>query len=90
MGDQSCTHAHMHTCTHAHTGTVYFQQDSPFLIVSAFCVYSVASALFMFPYLYLYYQKALQVRLSVCLSVCAWLVLHVRVCVCALLLMHVF
>ena len=33
-------------------GTVYFQQTTPFLIVSGFCVYSVASALFMFPALY--------------------------------------
>ena len=40
-------------CSTCHfSGTVYFQQTSPFLIVSGFCVYSVASALFMFPALY--------------------------------------
>ena len=43
------------------TGTVYLQQDDPFLIMSGFCVYSVASALFMFPALYSYYQKALEI-----------------------------
>ena len=43
------------------TGTVYLQQDQPFLIVSGFCVYSVASALFMFPALFSYYQKALEI-----------------------------
>ena len=42
-------------------GTVYFQQDTPILIMSGFCVYSVASALFMFPVLQNYYLKALQV-----------------------------
>ena len=44
-----------------HTGTVYFQQTVPFLIMSGFCVYSVASALFMFPALYSYYVKALEI-----------------------------
>ena len=29
--------------------------------MSGFCVYSVASALFMFPALYTYYQKALEI-----------------------------
>lgn len=33
---------------------------SPFLVMSGFCVYSVASALFMFPAMHLYYDKALQ------------------------------
>ena len=42
-------------------GTVNFQQDTPILIMSEFCVYSVASALFMFPVLQNYYLKALQV-----------------------------
>ena len=40
-------------------GTVYFQQSQPFLIMSGFCVYSVASALFMFPALYGYLSQAL-------------------------------
>ena len=40
-------------CSSRHfSGTVYFQQTSPVLIVSGFCVYSVASALFMFPAVY--------------------------------------
>ncbi|KAL5474832.1 hypothetical protein EMCRGX_G026851 [Ephydatia muelleri] len=42
-------------------GTVYYQSYSPLLVMSGFCVYSVASALFMFPALYLYYQRALEV-----------------------------
>jgi len=42
-------------------GTAYFQQDAPLLVMSGFCVYSVASALFMFPILYNYYSRALQV-----------------------------
>lgn len=42
-------------------GTVYFQQDQGFLIISGYCVYSVASALFMFPALQNYYLKALEV-----------------------------
>ena len=44
-----------------HTGSVYYQSKSPLLVMSGFCVYSVASALFMFPALYLYYQRALEV-----------------------------
>ena len=43
------------------TGTVYFQQTTPILIVSGFCVYSVASALFMFPAVYGYLSKALTI-----------------------------
>ena len=42
-------------------GTVYYQSYNPLLVMSGFCVYSVASALFMFPALYLYYQRALEV-----------------------------
>jgi len=44
-----------------YTGTVYFQQSTPFLIMSGFCVYSVASALFMFPALYGYFTRALDI-----------------------------
>ena len=47
-----------HVCI---TGTVYLQQTSPFLIMSGFCVYSVASALFMFPAIYGYLYKALTI-----------------------------
>ena len=43
------------------SGTVYFQQTEPFLILSGFCVYSVASALFMFPALWGYYLRTLQI-----------------------------
>jgi hypothetical protein len=42
-------------------GTVYFQTTGPFLIMSGFCVYSVASALFMFPALYTFYTRALEI-----------------------------
>lgn len=42
-------------------GTVYFQQTAPVLVMSGFCVYSVASALFMFPILFNYYHIALEV-----------------------------
>ena len=43
-------------------GTVYFQQTVPLLVMSGFCVYSVASALFMFPILYNNLFTALEVR----------------------------
>ena len=43
------------------TGTVYIQTTSALLIVSGFCVYSVASALFMFPIMHKYYSQALTV-----------------------------
>ena len=49
------------SCSFSITGTVYFQSSSPFLIMSGFCVYSVASALFMFPALYGYLSKALTI-----------------------------
>lgn len=42
-------------------GTTYFQQDQPLLIMAGFCVYSVASALFMFPVMQNYFIKALEV-----------------------------
>ncbi len=42
-------------------GTVYYQQDKPLLIMAGFCVYSVASALFMFPVMQNYFIKALDV-----------------------------
>jgi hypothetical protein len=42
-------------------GTVYLQQSTGLLIMSGYCVYSVASALFMFPLLHNYYTKALEV-----------------------------
>ena len=46
-------------------GTAYFQQEIPLLVMSGFCVYSVASALFMFPILFHYYSRALEVRMWV-------------------------
>ena len=33
----------------------------PFLVMSGFCVYSVASALFMFPAMYPFYTKAMEI-----------------------------
>ena len=42
-------------------GTAYFQQHVPLLVMSGFCVYSVASAIFMFPILFHYYSRALEV-----------------------------
>ena len=43
------------------TGTVYLQSTEPFLIMSGFCVYSVASALFMFPAMYTFYTRAIDI-----------------------------
>ncbi len=42
-------------------GTVYLQQLMPFLIVSGMCVFSVASGLFVFPAIELYYTPAIRV-----------------------------
>ena len=42
-------------------GTTYFQIGQAFLVVSGMCVFSTASALFMFPAMYLYYKPALEV-----------------------------
>ena len=41
------------------SGTTYLQVNQAFLVVSGMCVFSAASALFMFPAMYLYYQPAL-------------------------------
>ena len=41
------------------SGTTYLQVNQAFLVVSGMCVFSTASALFMFPAMYLYYQPAL-------------------------------
>lgn len=43
------------------TGTSYFQVHAPLLVISGMCVFSTASALFMFPAMYPYYQRALEV-----------------------------
>ena len=40
-------------------GTTYLQVNQAFLVVSGMCVFSTASALFMFPAMYLYYEPAL-------------------------------
>ena len=45
-------------------GTAYFQKQAPALVMSGFCVYSVASALFMFPILFNYYNRALEVYMN--------------------------
>ena len=47
-------------------GTVYLQQTVPLLVMSGFCVYSVASALFMFPILYNNLSTALEVAIATC------------------------
>lgn len=44
-----------------HTGTIYFQQSDLNIILTAFCEFSAASALFMYPALSLYYERALQI-----------------------------
>ena len=43
------------------TGTAYFQVSDGILVVSGICVFSTASALFLFPSMYPYYLKALEV-----------------------------
>lgn len=48
-------------CDHTHPGTVYFQQTRAFLVVSGMCVFSVASGLFVFPAIELYYTPAIRV-----------------------------
>ena len=50
---------HVTLSPHGTSGTVYFQTTEPFLVMSGFCVYSVASALFMFPALYAFHTQAL-------------------------------
>lgn len=52
-----------HSLNHSYidAGTVYYQKTAPFLVMSGFCVYSVASALFMFPALYGYLSHALTI-----------------------------
>ena len=53
------------SCYYFLTGTVYIQTTSALLIVSGFCVYSVASALFMFPIMHNYYSQALMVSVVI-------------------------
>ena len=43
------------------TGTTYIQEHAALLVIAGVCVFSTASALFMFPAMYLYYQPALNV-----------------------------
>ena len=43
------------------TGTTYIQEQAALLVIAGVCVFSTASALFMFPAMYLYYQPALNV-----------------------------
>ena len=49
---------------------MYIQTTSALLIVSGFCVYSVASALFMFPIMHTYYSQALTVSLIINYIIC--------------------
>lgn len=41
-------------------GTTYIQESAAYLVIVGFCVFSTASALFMFPVMWLYYQPALK------------------------------
>lgn len=43
-----------------HAGTTYVQTSRALLVISGMCVFSTASALFMFPAMYLYFQPALR------------------------------
>ena len=43
------------------TGTVYYQQQRAFLVISGMCVFSVASGLFVFPAIEPYYTPAIRV-----------------------------
>ena len=48
------------SASHIHyVGTTYIQVNEGLLVISGMCVFSTASALFMFPAMYLYYQRAL-------------------------------
>ena len=49
----------LHTYIYMDAGTTYFQIDQAFLVISGMCVFSTASALFMFPAMYLYFKPAL-------------------------------
>ena len=42
-------------------GTTYFQVNEGLLVISGMCVFSTTSALFMFPAMYPYYTRALEV-----------------------------
>ena len=46
-------------------GTIYLQQTIPLLIISGTSVFSMASGLFIFPAMYLYYKRALEVCVSI-------------------------
>jgi len=41
-------------------GTVYFQEESAFLVISGMCVFSVASGIFVFPAIEPYYLPAIR------------------------------
>ena len=50
------------SCTHAmYTGTFYVQIEQALVVISAMCVFSTASALFMFPTMHHYYHQTLKV-----------------------------
>ena len=52
----------MHSLSwHKPVGTTYIQVSAALLVIAGVCVFSTASALFMFPAMYLYYQPALNV-----------------------------
>ena len=51
----------LHSALAISTGTSYFQVDKSLLVISGMCVFSTTSALFMFPAMYPYYTRALEV-----------------------------
>ncbi len=52
----------IHTQSGVQTGTVYIQTTNPTFILSGYGVFSCASGLFMFPIVYTYLYRALEVR----------------------------
>lgn len=52
--------SHLMLALHS-AGTSYFQVHQALLVIAGMCVFSTASALFMFPAMYPYYQRALEV-----------------------------
>ena len=57
----SCIYFLFYTIIIIHSGTTYIQVQQSLLVIAGMCVFSTASALFMFPAMYPYYLKALQV-----------------------------
>ena len=71
------------SCISPLSPTVYFQQTNALLVMSGFCVYSVASALFMFPALYLHTHTHVCTHTRIDTCTCTFILtcthIHVRV-----------